>query len=297
MRILPIIAILLIHNNYYFPEVAVKIRNLFPVITALLIFSSGQLRAADLIMTAPPRESLKDAQEMYGPVAAHLSKLLGLKVVYQYPKDWLTFSKHMREGKYDVVFDGPHFISWRAVHLQHTPVVRLPGSLEFYIIAKAADKTVNSTGDLFGKKICGLAPPNLGTLSVYAEFPNPVRQPIIHEVKGGMQKVFLDFKEGKCDAAVLRTSVFDKGLKPEDKAFSKVIYKSPAMPNQGISVSPKFNQAQIQQIITSLTVGDGVASTTRILKRFGGKAKAFIPVKPDEFTDLNLLMEGVVWGW
>ena len=59
------------------------------VVVSLLIPS--QIFAKDLIlMTAPPRESAEAGQKLYGPIAAHLSKTLGTKVIYQYPENWIT---------------------------------------------------------------------------------------------------------------------------------------------------------------------------------------------------------------
>jgi len=34
-----------------------------------------------------------------------------------------------------------------------------------------------------------------------------------------------------------------------------------------------------------------------ILKRFGGKAKSFIPTKAKEYDGYNMLLEGVIFGW
>ncbi|MDH5777459.1 MAG: phosphate/phosphite/phosphonate ABC transporter substrate-binding protein, partial [Gammaproteobacteria bacterium] len=70
-------------------------------------------------MTAPPRESKEAGNKLYTPLANHLSKLLNAKVVYQHPGNWLNYQRDMREDKYDIVFDGPHFISWRLEHLKH----------------------------------------------------------------------------------------------------------------------------------------------------------------------------------
>ena len=75
----------------------------------LLLFQSAI--AKDLILTAPPREKPEAGQKLYGPIASYLTKLLGKKVVYKHPQNWLNYQHEMRHDKYDIVFDGPHFIS------------------------------------------------------------------------------------------------------------------------------------------------------------------------------------------
>lgn len=40
---------------------------------------------ADIIFTSPPRESHAKGLEVYQPIADYLSKVIGQKVVYQYP--------------------------------------------------------------------------------------------------------------------------------------------------------------------------------------------------------------------
>ena len=133
--------------------------------------------AADLIMTGPPREKPEAGQQLYGPIAEHLSKLLGKKVVYEHPKNWLNYQRDMRNDKYDFVFDGPHFISWRMEHLGHDVLVKLPGTLMFHLTTAKDEKEINTPDDLVGQKICGISPPNLST---------PERSVSHYEIGGGL---------------------------------------------------------------------------------------------------------------
>ncbi|MCK4864803.1 MAG: hypothetical protein KAT06_05205 [Gammaproteobacteria bacterium] len=161
-------------------------------------------------------------------------------------------------------------------------------------------KKFKKAGDLIGKNICGISPPNLSTLSVLDHYRNPVRQPVVKGIKGGMKKVFnsLSFKDRKkCDAAVLRTTFHNKKLNIQQRSKIKTIFKSKAMPNQGISVSQRISPELKLRIKTSLTIGDVVVTTKGLLKRFAGKATSFIPVKKKEYAGYNNLLEGVIWGW
>lgn len=268
------------------------------VITLFLsIFITTEVSARDLILTAPPRESAEKGQKLYGPIAEHLSRLLNTRVVYEHPKNWLNYQRDMRNDKYDIVFDGPHFASWRVAHLGHEVLVKLPGHLQFVLLTGKDNQAINNTSDLVGKSFCGISPPNLSTLSVLDHFRNPARQPMIKGIKGGMGKVYKSFKGGQCDALVLRTAFYNKKLKDEQRAELKQLYMSTKMPNQAISVSPRISKEAKYVITKSLTTGDGVKATAGVLKRFGGKAKSFIKADTTEYLPHTALLEGVIFGW
>lgn len=264
----------------------------------ILPIFAGPALAADLILTAPPRESVEAGKKIYEPLAKHISKLIGARIVYQHPRNWLNYQRDMRDNKYDIVFDGPHFISWRIAHLNHDVLVKLPGQLEFYLVINKDDKTINSLDDLIGQKICGISPPNLSTLTILDRFRNPVRQPVITGIKGGMGKVYKAFIGGKCKAAVLRTTFFKKKLKQEQRDKLNILFHSPPLPNQAISVGQRLDASAKNKILQSLTLGDGAKISDAIVKRFGGKkAKSFIPAKNAEYSGHNMLLEGVIFGW
>lgn len=275
-------------------------KNILVFIFGLLTISFHiSAQAEGLILTAPPRETAEKGQKMYGPIAAHLTKTLGIQVTYKHPGNWLTYQRDMRNDKYDIVFDGPHFIAWRVAHLGHEALIKLPGKLQFMLVYEKGGEEYTQPDDLIGKRICGISMPNLSTLSILDYYRNPVRQPMIKGIKGGMGKVHktLVGKKAGCNAAVLRTAFFKKKLKKEQRENLKTLFLSKVMPNQGISVSKRVSQNLKDKITNELTIGKGLASTKGIIKRFGGKAKSFIPVKPNEYDGFNMLLEGVIFGW
>lgn len=271
-----------------------------PAIWLLLLglwLFSPLVAAQDLILTAPPREKPAAGQQQYGPLAAYLTKLFGRKVKYVFPGNWLKYQRDMRHDKYDIIFDGPHFISWRIAHIENQAVVKLPGHLEFYLLAKKNDDKIKTINDLVAKQFCGVPPPNLASLSIIAAFPNPVRQPVIRGVRGAAKAVIHAFMKGECEAMVLRSAFVKKRMTAEQRDKLKIVYASKPYPNQGITVSKRVTPRERSLMVQALTVGDGVKATAPILKRFGGKAKHFIPANNDEFKGINNLLEGVIFGW
>lgn len=263
----------------------------------LSVLFSTEVLAKELIFAAPPRETAEKGQKLYGPIAEHLSELLNTKVVYEHPGNWLRYQRDMRNGKYDIVFDGPHFASWRISHLGHEALVKLPGHLQFVLIAEKDNDKISSASDMIGKSMCGISPPNLSTLSMLELYSNPARQPMIKGIKGGMGKVFKTFKAGKCDAAVLRTAFFNKKLTKEQQESVKQVVLSKKMPNQVITVSNRISKEAKYIIRKSLTEGAGVKSTAGLLKRYAGKAKSLTKANTAEYLPHTALLEGVIFGW
>ena len=73
------------------------------VLSSYFIFSS-QVFSAPLKMTAPPRESAEAGVKLYSPIARYLSSVLGKKVIYEHPENWLKYQHEMRNDVYDIVF-------------------------------------------------------------------------------------------------------------------------------------------------------------------------------------------------
>ena len=102
----------------------------------LAFIAARAIADEEYIFSAPPRETGESESEVYQPIADYLSKATGKKIVYQGSNNWLTYQDKMRKGTYDLVFDGPHFVSWRMNRLQHVPLVKLAGDLAFVVVVR-----------------------------------------------------------------------------------------------------------------------------------------------------------------
>ncbi|MBI3563412.1 MAG: PhnD/SsuA/transferrin family substrate-binding protein [Gammaproteobacteria bacterium] len=255
---------------------------------------------ADLIFTSPPREGgggNDNADDFYIPFAKYLSSVIGQKVVYENPSNWLNYQAKMKEDKYDIIFDGPHFIAWRIVHLDNEAIVRMPGPLDFTLYTRKSEDSVNKLEDMVAQSFCTIPPPNLGTLALLDKFRNPVRQPVLKSIGGGVQQIVEAFKEGKCKAALVRSNYYAKKISDEEKKNLKVIFKTGNFPNQGFSVSKRVSvqeRAQLKQALTSTTPD---ATVLELVKRFGKPEDRLIPTDNKEFEGYNNLLEGVIYGW
>ncbi len=275
-----------------------SIKRIQLVFLFILVLPVNAVISAELILTAPPRESVQAGKKIYQPVAKYLSQLLNRKVSYKHPGNWFNYQNKMRKDKYDIIFDGPHFASWRIAHLKHEALIKLPGELQFIVVANADNTELHSGKDMIGKRFCGISPPNLSSLSFLATFTNPMTQPKIKGIKGGMAQVFKAFEEKKCIAAVLRKEFYEKKLTHARRDKLKIIFKSSKMTNQVISVSSRLSQKEKNKIANALLKGDGAKSLNGIVKRFSGKAKkTFIRTNNAEYRGYNKHLEGVIFGW
>lgn len=268
------------------------------VLFLLLLSTINGAFASELILTAPPRESMDAGKKLYDPVAKYLSTLLGRKVTYKHAKNWFKYQMDMRNNKYDIVFDGPHFISWRLKHLKHEVLVKLPGKLDFLLVADANNSKLKKSKDLTGKYFCGISPPNLSSMSFLASFSNPVVQPRVKGIKGGMGKVFHAFENKECAAAMLRGSYYKTQLSQHKRDQLKVLFRSRSLPNQAITASSRLSPKEKSKIKKGLLTDEGVAALQGVVARFAEvDAHAFKKAKNSEYKGYNRYLEGVLIGW
>jgi ABC-type phosphate/phosphonate transport system substrate-binding protein len=260
------------------------------VLLAIGLFVSAAPAFADLVFSSPPRESEAKGKETYQPIADFLSKITGQPVKYRYPQDWLIYQSEMQRDIYDIVFDGPHFLSWRVANLQHTPLVKLPGALEFVVVVAKDANTIKTLNNLAGRPMCAHAPPNLATLTVMHEFPNPSRQPVLIDTKG-FPAALKGVISGKCVAGILQAKMY-KELDTQREA--KVIFKSRPMPNQAFSSSRRITPGMQRTIASALLSPEGQTATAKLRQEF--KAENFIPAGKEEFAGLNDLLKDT-WGF
>jgi len=232
---------------------------------------------------------------MYGTLANFLSKQLGEQIIYERPQSWIEYVNDMRSGKYDIVFDGPHFAAWRMKHLYHTPLARLPGKLTFVVIGKRSDIKLTKLNSLLTGGWCGLSSPNLATMVVMSKFENPVIQPEFVEI-ADTNEIIPAQKNGRCRAAGLPDRFFKK-TSDEDKKELKLIYTSAPYPEQTITVSSRIPTSAQVKIIAALTSETGVPAAYAIFAKFTKGATHFVRAPEQEYNGLEYLLEGVIWGW
>jgi len=234
-------------------------------VLALLLTPTLSYAEDALIFSAPPRETPEKGVKTYGEIAAFLTKVIGKKVIYKHSRNWMAYSADMRKGKYDIVFDGPHFVSWRVKAQDHTPLVKIPGDFTFVILTQKDNDKIQTVSDLVSKKICGHAPPNQGTLRIYNQFENPMRLPVLNQVKG-WRNIYKAMINKECDGAIVPSKIYNKLDK--EGLQTRVLLRTKATPGQAITASKKFNVKMVTKMREALLSEEGKLATAALRKRF-----------------------------
>lgn len=256
-----------------------------------LFLNTVPVLAKDLVLTSPPRESEQKAREIFQPIADFIGTVLKRPVVFKYSDNWLTYQSEMQKDLYDIVFDGPHFISYRQAKHQHAPLVKLPGKFIFVIIAKKDNDRINRLEDINGRMLCSPAPPNLAALTALAQYTNPSRQPMLVDTKGFPQ-TYDALLNGKCAAAAMQIKIFEK-LDKEKKA-TKILFESKGLPNQAISASSRIDAAERALLAQALLSEPGKKATAKLREEYNGQD--FVPATVEEYVGHASLLKDI-WGF
>jgi len=267
------------------------------VVAVLISMSVVNTAIADMILTAPPRESVEAGKKVYGPLAEYLAQVTGKKIVYEHPKNWRNYTRNMKAGKYSITFDGPHFAAWRINKGMDMPAMKLPGQLHFTLITAAGRNDISKVDDLIGKTVCAMPSPNLATLTAYSMYPNPMQQPQFTFIQsGGMKGIAKKFLAGGCDGAILRTGFMKKKLTDTQRSKMKVLGGKGVSTNQGITVNKSVGDAVYKKIVAALSSNEGKQAMTPIINRFKKKGK-FYTSDGKDYEGQNLLVDNMIFGW
>jgi ABC-type phosphate/phosphonate transport system substrate-binding protein len=273
-------------------------KNLYrSITTALITLLLAGNASAELLLTAAPRETPEEGQALYGPMVNALSEAIGEKVVYQHPGSWNDYQKKIKSGEFDIYLDGAHLASWRMENQQTKPLVRLPGDLAFVLVSRAENDSITSIDDLVAKKVCSMPSPNLGTLTLYSMFKNPVQQPIFVDVTGGAKKLMAAMEEGRCEATIFRKKYYYKKLDKVAQAKLNVLKESKGITNQGFTISNRVDDDTVVKIQNYLTSQEGQLAAQKLLKRFSPGSEKFVVANANEYQGLNLMAKNMMFGW
>ncbi|MBE9516504.1 MAG: PhnD/SsuA/transferrin family substrate-binding protein [Proteobacteria bacterium] len=245
-----------------------------------------------LIFSAPPRESEQAGKNKYEPIAEYLSKVLGKPVIYRHPGTWGVYRTEMLRGKYDILFDGPHFNAYRAQKLRHNILAKAPIQHQFVVITQKNNNKIKKVGNLTGRTVCAHAPPNLGTLTLLNNFSNPMRQPIIMNTKG-WKNIYEGVASGKCNGGILPIANLNKF--DAARTNVRIIYKDRTLPNQAFSVGPRLSSQDQLRVAKALT-SDSAEQPTRNLRAAYRVGERFVPANNKEYKGVEVYLKHE-WGY
>lgn len=243
--------------------------------------------AKAIVFTAPPRESAENGQQQYGPIAEYLSKVTGMKVVYEHPATWGLYRTEMLNGNYDIIFDGGHFADYRARKLGYHIVAKMPAPQQFAIIVRK-DDNVSSVDQLVGQTFCSPPPPNQGALHALSQFRDPARQPITVPITSKFwPSVYNGVVTGRCRGGILVMAILEKLNKD---GAAKIVHKTPTQPNQAFSIGPRVSPEVRAKIAAALISPDAAEATAKLRERFK-VGESFVSANNAEYAGLGDLLK------
>lgn len=242
-----------------------------------------------LVLSAAPRDSQEEGERRFGPVATYLSEVLGRKVIYKHPGTWGGYESDMQKGKYDFVFDGPHFVGWRIDKLDHTALIKFPGEFTYTAVVRNDDSRFKNMKQLVGRTICAHPPPNLGTLIMYDQFDNPVRQPSV-VIVDGYKEIYDALLAKRCDAAMLPLGHVHK-FDPMGQHL-RIVYQSAPMPEQGLSAGPRVSPGDRQKLVRAL-LSPAADKPLALVRKDYGLGKPFVAAHNEEYAGLGRYLQDV----
>lgn len=247
-------------------------------------------QADQLVFSTPPQHSAARARELYGPLTEYLSRVTGRQIIYKYPRDWRAYQRGIQRGDYDLVFDNPHFASWRIANMEHQPLVRIAGHRAFVVLARKDSNQIGQLADLAGRSVCAPAVPDLGTLTLYSRFDNPARRPVLIESNDSLNS-YQALIDRACDAAIIPLDIYE-GVDAGGNS-TRVLFKSAAMPTHTLTVGPRVAAHHRAGIARALLSREGQQVTKALCARF--QAERLTSATKSEYAGLGTLVRNT-WG-
>lgn len=263
------------------------VKSVLKVVSILYVLIYPLNTLAEYVFTAPPRETVDRGFEIYKPIADFLSRKTGESFVYKHPESWAEYSRGMQNKEYDLVFDGPHFVSWRIEHIQHDVVAKLP-QLQIWRVVVARDNvSVKELDDLVGKKICAPKSPNFGMLTMMSHYPNPDKEPV-HVITKGWKDGYNGVVQGKCVAAVIPLTNHRKFDPKEER--TRAIHTHLPYPNQAFTSASTITPNLKEKIVTALLSEQGQTAMSRLRDRFTRGAE-LVSAENEEYEGISMVLK------
>ena len=265
-------------------------KNKILVVLALWVNCSIAV-AQEFVLSSPPYQDRATSESAFVPMAEFLTNALGVTVRYEYAANWPIYLRNMQRSQYDILLDAPHFASWRMEKIEHSPVVKLNGDLQYILYRTNRRPRIENIEELKGKPVCANAIPDLDALTILDQYASPWAQPDI-VVKQGPQNIHQGLLSNDCRAAILSRSQFESLV---DKRGIGILFESPSLSNFAVTVSPRLSQSQEQAVLNALLSPESVV-LNRGLEALLGQPIEWVATDPDEFRGYAYLLDDY-WGF
>lgn len=260
-------------------------RKSFTLGLVLSLFTSAAAQAADFTVTVEPNYPPAQAQDVYRPLLAYLSKATGHRFILKTAGNYHVYWRDMRGGAAtDFAFEEAHFTDYRANRQRFTPLVRVLDPTKFTLLVDSANADAGANG-LIGRRIASMSAPSLGYLLLGELYKNPIAQPEIQSVaaswKDGVEMVFA----GETDAAMVPGYIAQTYPNLVPVATSRDFI------GRAFSASPKVPMEVRKKVADALLRLHKDKTLYDVINELG--ATQFVPATATDYAGSERLLRGV----
>lgn len=258
-------------------------RSAFAVVFSLMFASAAS--AADFTVTVEPNYPPAQAQQVYRPLLAYLSKATGHRFLLRTSGNYHVFWRDLRGGTAtDFAFEEAHFTDYRVNRQRFTPLVRVADATKFTLLVDSSNADSGANG-LIGRRVASMSAPSLGYLLLGELYKNPIAQPEIQSAaaswKDGVEMVFA----GETDGAMVPGYIAQTYPNLVPVATSRDFI------GRAFSASPKVPMDVRKKVKEALLRLHKDAALFEVISELG--ATQFVPANAAEYAGSERLLRGV----
>ncbi len=251
----------------------------------LSLLTSVAAQAADFTVTVEPNYPPAQAQDVYRPLLAYLSKATGHRFILKTAGNYHVYWRDMRGGAAtDFAFEEAHFTDYRANRQRFTPLARVLDPTKFTLLVDSSNADAGANG-LIGRRIASMSAPSLGYLLLGELYKNPIAQPEIQSVaaswKDGVEMVFA----GETEAAMVPGYIAQTYPNLVPVATSRDFI------GRAFSASPKVPMDVRKKVAEALLRLHKDKSLYDVINELG--ATQFVPATAADYAGSERLLRGV----
>lgn len=224
------------------------------------------------------------AEEIYAPLMAYLSKTTGHTFTLVVPRNYHLLWRDMRANTaIDFTFEDAPFTDYRAERFGFQPLARVSNPTGFSLIAMP-ETAENGLNGLIGYRVVSMPSPSLGYAVLSGLYRNPVSQPEVMSVaatwKDGVEMIFA----GEAEAAMVPNYIAQ--LYPN----LALIQQSADFPGRVVSASSSVPEEVRNAVREALLKMHEDESLYTVLNEIG--ATQFEPTSAEDYRGQQAMLRG-----
>lgn len=225
----------------------------------------------------------------YQPLARYVEALTGRPCTIHIPLNFPAYWDVLRRNNYDIALDSPHFTDYRAQKFGFHVLAKIPDTTSYSLIMRDASRVLDPTL-LVGRRIASLGLLSTGAARLSAMFPNPVRQPVLLDVRSAEEAIDM-LLDKRVEAAFLPTAVVSERLR---RGGIAVILTTEPGARLMLSVSNRMSSEMREKIRDGLLRANETAAGQAMLQALD--LPRFEPVTPESFANQRNVLKSY-WGY